>query len=74
MDGPPLVLTGGSKVQGGTFGNRAVHSAFEIGLPNRINLTQQHGQEQDYKRRIHYDMKGCFRKGKHAHLAQYETL
>ena len=49
MDGPPLVLTGGSKVQGGTFGNRAVHSAFEIGLSNRIKLTQQHGQEQDYK-------------------------
>ena len=45
MDVPPLVLTGGAKkVQGGgTFGNIAVHSAFEIGLPNRIKLAQQHG-------------------------------
>ena len=51
MDVPPLVLTGGSKVQGGTFGNIAVHSAFEIGLPDRIKLAQQHGQDQDYKRR-----------------------
>ena len=52
MDAPPLVLTGGSKVQRGTFGNMAVHSAFEIGLPNRIKLTTtRSGQDEDYKRR-----------------------
>ena len=58
MDVPPLVLTGGAKkVQGGgTFGNIAVHSAFEIGLPNRIKLAQQHGQDQDYKRRVYHKL------------------
>ena len=56
MDVPPLVLTGGSKVQGGTFGNIAVHSAFEIGLPNRIKLAQQHGQDQDDKRRVYHKL------------------